>query len=231
MVYWFLMILCFIFSMAAQARVKSTFNKYSRVMAKADITGEQAALKILRLYSLPVRVEGISGSLTDNYDPRGKVLRLSDVTRNSSSIAAIGVAAHEAGHAIQDGVHYLPNTIRSSLVPLANIGSTGGPYLAIIGVMLNSYSDHIGLTLAYVGLALYLFAFAFYIVTLPVEFNASSRAIKVLGESGILDPDELKGAKKVLSAAAMTYVASAASALITLLRLFFIVGSSRDRSS
>lgn len=231
MFYWFLMILCFVFSMAAQAGVRSTFNKYSQVMARADITAEQAALKILRLHNLPVRVEGVAGSLTDHYDPRNNVLRLSDATRNSSSIAAIGVAAHEAGHAIQDGVHYLPNKIREALVPLANIGSTAGPYLAIIGVMLNSYTGRTGLTLAYAGLILYMFAFAFFIVTLPVEFNASIRAIKVLGETGLLEPDELKGAKKVLTAAAMTYVASAATALVNLLRLLAIVGNSRDRSS
>lgn len=226
--YWILMIVCFVFSILAQIRVKSTFNKYSKIRAKSGLTGEQAALKILEMNDLyNVRIESVAGSLTDHYDPRSDVLRLSEATRYNNSIAAIGVAAHEAGHAVQDGVNYFPNKVRSALVPAANLGSRAGPYLAIIGVMLSS-STNMGLTIAYVGLALYFFAFLFYLVTLPVEFNASSRAISILDESAILSPQELTGAKKVLRSAAMTYVASAATALVSFLRIFAIVGRSRD---
>lgn len=227
--YWILMIITFIFSIIAQMSVKNTFNKYSKMTAQSGLTGEQAAQKILSMNNLTnVKIEGVAGSLTDHYDPRSNILRLSQTTRYSNSIAAIGVAAHEAGHAVQDGVNYFPNKIRSALVPVANIGSRTGPYLAIIGVMFNAYSSA-GLTLAYVGLALYFFAFLFYLVTLPVEFNASRRAISILDSSAILAPNELIGAKKVLRSAAMTYVASAATALVSFLRIFAIVNNNRDR--
>lgn len=223
------MIITFIFSIIAQMSVKNTFNKYSKMTAQSGLTGEQAAQKILSMNNLTnVKIEGVAGSLTDHYDPRSNILRLSQTTRYSNSIAAIGVAAHEAGHAVQDGVNYFPNKIRSALVPVANIGSRTGPYLAIIGVMFNAYSSA-GLTLAYVGLALYFFAFLFYLVTLPVEFNASRRAISILDSSAILAPNELIGAKKVLRSAAMTYVASAATALVSFLRIFAIVNNNRDR--
>ncbi len=227
--YWILMIVCFIFSLFAQFKVKSTFSKYSQIPTSNGLNGERAALKILQMNDLTnVRVEGIAGHLTDHYDPRNDVLRLSESTRYSNSIAAVGVAAHEAGHAIQDGVSYIPNKIRSSLVPVANIGSMAGPYLAMIGVMINSFTN-LGMTIAYVGLILYFFAFLFYIVTLPVEFNASSRAIRVLNENQMLNPDELRGARKVLNAAAMTYVASAATALVSFLRILAIVNSGKRR--
>ncbi|HHT23929.1 MAG TPA: zinc metallopeptidase [Clostridiaceae bacterium] len=227
--YWFLLIPLLLFSLFTQFRVKSTFKKYNQIATKNGLTGAQAASMILNMHNLVnVRIEGVSGELTDHYDPRSNVLRLSDSTRDVNSIAAIGVAAHEAGHAIQDGVNYVPNKIRASLVPAARIGSSSGPYLAIIGVGI-SYSIEFGMTLAYIGLALYVFAFLFYLVTLPVEFNASSRAIKILNTSGILTSDELKGAKKVLNAAAMTYVASTVSALFSLLRIALIVLGGRRR--
>ncbi|HHU54154.1 MAG TPA: zinc metallopeptidase [Clostridiaceae bacterium] len=227
--YWYLLIPILFLSLIAQARVKSTFNKYNNIGTKSGLTGTQAARMILNMNNLHnVRIEGVSGELTDHYDPRSNVLRLSDSTRDVNSIAAIGVAAHEAGHAIQDGVNFVPNKIRASLVPVARIGSAAGPYLAIIGVVI-SYSVEFGMTLAYIGLALYVFAFLFYLVTLPVEFNASNRAVKILSATGILAPDELKGAKKVLNAAAMTYVASTISALFSLLRIAVIVLSGRRR--
>lgn len=227
--YWFLLIPVLLFSLIAQFRVKSTFKKYNQISTRNGITGTQAARMILNMHNLGnVRIEGVGGELTDHYDPRAKVLRLSDSTRDINSIAAIGVAAHEAGHAIQDGVNYLPNKIRASLVPVAGIGSSAGPYLAIIGILI-SYTVEFGMTLAYIGLALYVFAFLFYLVTLPVEFNASSRAIKILNASRMLTSDELKGAKKVLSAAAMTYVASTISALFSLLRIALIVLGNRRR--
>lgn len=228
--YWILIIPVMIFSLIAQIRVSSTFRKYNQVPARNGLTGTDAARAILDMNSLQnVRIEGVPGELSDHYDPRSKVLRLSDSTRNSPSIAAIGVAAHEAGHAIQDSVNYIPNKIRAALVPVANIGSTAGPYLAIFGIIL-SYTAQFGLTLAYIGLGLYFFAFLFYLITLPVEFNASNRAIKILNSSGMLAQDEIKGAKKVLSAAAMTYVASAITALLSLLRLLALVSGSRRRN-
>jgi len=227
--YWFLLIPVLLFSLTAQIRVKSTFKKYNQIATRNGLTGAQAARTILNMHNLQnVRIEGVSGELTDHYDPRSNVLRLSDSTRDSNSIAAVGVAAHEAGHAIQDAVNYLPNKIRASLVPVARIGSAAGPYLAIIGIMI-SYSIEFGMTIAYIGLALYVFAFLFYLVTLPVEFNASSRAIEILNVSGILAPEELKGAKKVLKAAAMTYVASTVSALFSLIRIALIVLGGRRR--
>ncbi len=227
--YWILLWGCFLFSLYAQFKVKSTFAKYSKISPRSGLNGEQAALMILRNNQLQqVRVEGTPGHLTDHYDPRSNVLRLSESTRYASSISAVGVAAHEAGHAVQDAVHYLPNKIRAALVPVANIGSAAGPYLALIGVMINAYSrTGVGMTIAYVGLILYFFAFLFFLITLPVEFNASHRALRILSESSMLTQDELVGARKVLGAAAMTYVASAATALVSFLRIFSIVNSNK----
>lgn len=228
--YWGLLLGCFLFSLYAQFNVKSTFNKYSKVSPRSGLNGEQAALMILRNQQLQnVKVEGTPGHLTDHYDPRSNILRLSESTRYASSISAVGVAAHEAGHAVQDAEHYLPNRIRAALVPVANIGSMAGPYLALIGVMINAYSRlGAGMTIAYVGLILYFFAFLFFLITLPVEFNASHRALKILSTSDMLTQDELSGARKVLRAAAMTYVASAASALVSFLRIFAMVNQSKQ---
>ncbi|NLJ94948.1 MAG: zinc metallopeptidase [Clostridiaceae bacterium] len=231
MIYLILMIVTMIFGLIAQASVRRTFKKYNTVPTKSGLTGEQAARKIIQMNNLDVRVEGTHGELTDHYDPRNNTLRLSESTMHNNSIAAIGVAAHEAGHAIQDGVNYFPNKLRAALVPVANIGSRSGPYLAFIGIMINAYASrgNFGITVAYIGLFLYLFAVLFYFVTLPVEFNASNRAITILNDTDMLDAGELKGAKKVLRAAAMTYVASAASALVSLLRLVSIVNNSNRR--
>ncbi len=227
--YFYLMILCFIFSLIAQSSVNNTFQKYSKIPARSGLTGEQAAKKIIQMNDLDVQVEGVSGQLTDHYDPRSNTLRLSEATRYNNSIAAIGVAAHEAGHAVQDGVNFFPNKIRAALVPVANLGSKAGPYLALIGIFINAYanSSDIGMSIAYVGVALYFFAFLFYLVTLPVEFDASHRAIVILNSSGMLNAEELKGAKKVLRSAAMTYVAAAATAFVSFLRIFAMVNNNK----
>ena len=172
-----------------------------------------------------VRVERISGNLTDHYDPRGKVLRLSDATYGQTSVAAVGVAAHECGHAIQHQVGYAPLQIRGALVPVANFGSTIAWPLILLGLFFNSQMSQVLLNL---GILAFSLAVLFQIVTLPVEFNASRRAIKILGESNLLYPDELSGTKKVLTAAALTYVAGAASAILQLLRILILTGGRRD---
>lgn len=209
-------------SLFAQFKVKSTFAKYSQIASQSGYTGEHAARLILEQNGLlGVRVERVAGSLTDHFDPRTNVLRLSESTYANRSIAAIGVAAHEAGHAIQHDTGYLPNKVRSALVPLANIGSTAGPYMAMFGLILSMQ------ILLNIGILLFGFAVLFYVVTLPVEFNASSRAMSVLEEQGMLNPEELRGARKVLSAAALTYIASALMAFASMLRLILL---SRNRN-
>lgn len=220
--FFYLILPALLLSLFAQFKVKSTFAKYSKVASSSGFTGERAARSILdRNGLLGVRIERIAGSLTDNFDPRTNVLHLSESTYASNSIAAIGVAAHEAGHAIQHDTGYAPNKIRSALVPLANIGSTAGPYLAMFGLILSMQF------LLNIGIVLFGFAVLFYLVTLPVEFNASHRAIRVLEEQGLMNDDELLGAKKVLSAAALTYVASALMAFASMLRLILL---SRNRN-
>lgn len=224
--YIVLIIPALILGLAAQFLVKSRFAKFNKERAQSGYTGEAAATRILRENQLHnVRVERTPGSLTDHYSPKEKVLRLSDATFANPSIAAIGVAAHEAGHAVQDATGYLPNKIRSSLVPVAQIGSTAGPYLAIIGLVFQSATGDI---LFNIGIILYFFALLFYLVTLPVEFDASRRAIASLDQSGMLTTDELRGAKKVLNAAALTYVASALTAVLSLLRLILLSRSRRN---
>ncbi|AUG57350.1 zinc metallopeptidase [Acetivibrio saccincola] len=211
-----------LFAFYAQFKVKNTFNKYSRVPNKKGLTGADVARIILERNGLyDVRVEKVGGELTDHYDPRSKVLRLSQVVYGSNSVAAIGVAAHEAGHAIQHSVGYGPLTLRSSLVPLAGIGSNMGFPLFLMGLIF-SFEP-----LMYAGIIAFSLAVAFYLITLPVEFNASSRAIRSLEDTAVLDYDEVDPAKKVLSAAAMTYVASAAVAIGHLLRLLLIAGRRR----
>ena len=215
-----------IITMIAQIGVKTTFNKYSRVRSHSGMTGREAAETILRRAGIyDVRVERISGNLTDHYDPRGKVLRLSDATYGQTSVAAVGVAAHECGHAIQHQVGYAPLQIRSALVPVANFGSTIAWPLILLGLFFNSQMSQALLNL---GILAFSLAVLFQIVTLPVEFNASRRAIKILGESNLLYPDELSGTKKVLTAAALTYVAGAASAILQLLRILILTGGRRD---
>ena len=207
-------------SMWASARVKSTFARYDRVRNFRGITGAQAAETILHQAGIyNVSVQRISGSLTDHYDPAAKVLRLSDSVFGATSVAAIGVAAHECGHAIQDQQDYAPLRIRASLVPICNFGSTISWPLILIGVLMgwNQF-------LIRAGILLFFAVVLFQLVTLPVEFNASSRALKILSSTGLLQGDENEGARKVLSAAALTYVAGAAASILQLLRLIILFG-------
>ena len=206
----------------ASARVKSTFNKYSRYRSMSGMTGAQAAERILNSAGIyDVTVCHISGSLTDHYNPSKKTLNLSDSVYGSNSVAAIGVAAHECGHAIQHQKNYVPLTLRTAIVPVANIGSTLAWPLILIGLFFNRST---GAMLINLGILCFSFAVLFQLVTLPVEFNASRRALHILGEQGILSDSELPYTRKVLKAAALTYVASAAAAILQLLRLVLLFG-------
>lgn len=211
----------FILSLLAQAKVKSTYKKYSQIRNSRNITGAQAAQAILKHYGVyDVRIEPCAGSLTDNYNPSEKVIHLSEGVYNSTSVAAVGIACHEAGHAAQHAENYAPNNIRTSLVPVTNFGSRFGLYIAFAGYFL-AYASYalssIGFYIIIAGLALYGLTALFQFVTLPVEFNASRRALRVIEDTGLLAGDEYSGAKKVLTAAAMTYVAALASALVNVL--------------
>lgn len=211
-----------ILSMIASAKVNSSFKRYSAVMSSRRITGAQAAFEVLRFYGITdVKIERVSGNLTDHFDPKSNVIRLSDNVYNSTSVAAIGVACHEAGHAAQYAQGYSPIKIRNTILPLANIGSKAGIPLAIIGIFL-SFEP-----LAYAGIIFFSFAVLFQLVTLPVEFNASKRALNVISDVDILSEEEKKGAKSVLSAAAMTYVASLAVSVANLLRLILSMNRRR----
>lgn len=211
--------------MLASARVNSTYARYSRVRNHAGITGAMAAEQILRRSGIyDVQVQRVSGKLTDHYDPANKVLRLSDSTYGSTSVAALGVAAHECGHAVQHATHYAPLSIRGALVPIANFGSGISWPLILIGLFMGGQMSSF---LINIGILLFSAAVLFQIITLPVEFNASSRALRILESSGMLYPDEVHQARKVLSAAALTYVASAASAILQLLRLLILTGGRR----
>jgi len=215
--YLILIVPTLLLSMWAQFKVKSTFDKYSKVQCSQGITGVAAAALLMRVNNISdVKVEAVSGSLTDHYDPSAKKLRLSEPVYGSASIAAVGVAAHETGHAIQHAVKWGPLVLRSTLVPAANIGSSMGPILAAAGLALSFP------ILINVGIILFSGAVLFYVITLPVEFNASNRAIAILRSNNVLTGEELKGVKKVLSAAALTYVASALTAIANLLRLILM---------
>lgn len=211
--YLVLVIPALIISLIAQVRVKTTFSKQSKKLSARGITGAQAAVNILSHYGITdVRVEYVPGNLTDHYDPKAKVIRLSDGVYSSTSIAAIGVACHEAGHAAQHATNYVPIKVRNTILPVCNIGSTLGLPLAIFGYILGFEP------LISIGLLLYAFIAIFQFVTLPVEFNASRRAMQVIDETGMLYEDEQSGARKVLSAAAMTYVTALLVSLANLLR-------------
>lgn len=221
-----LVIVGVIICLLASAKMRSTFQKYARVRSHSGMTGREAAEEVLRRAGIyDVRVERVAGNLTDHYDPRTKVLRLSDATYGSNSIAAVGVAAHECGHAIQHAQGYVPLKIRGSLVPVANLGSTLAWPLILLGLLFTGESSVMFLNLGVLAFSL---AVLFQIVTLPVEFNASNRAIRILGSSGIMYPEEVKDTKKVLSAAALTYVAGAAAAILQLLRIVLLTGRRRD---
>lgn len=211
-----------ILSMIASARVNSSFKKYSNIMSARRITGAQAAFEVLRYYGITdVQIERVSGNLTDHYDPRTNVIKLSDSVYNSTSVAAIGVACHEAGHAAQYAQSYVPIKIRNFILPVANLGSRIGFPLAILGFFLGFEP------LAMFGVIFFAFAVVFQLITLPVEFNASKRALSVIGEVDLLGDEEKQGAKKVLTAAAMTYVAALAVSVANLLRLILMVNRRR----
>lgn len=217
-----LVIIALLLSLAASFGVKGTFAKYSQVNNSRNMTGRDAARAILDrngLYS--TRIEHVAGDLTDHFDPRGNVIRLSDATYNSSSVAAVGVAAHEAGHAVQHAVGYRPIQLRNRVVPIANIGSTLSFPLFLLGLLLSIEP------LALTGIIMFTAVLAFQLITLPVEFDASNRAIDVLYSTGMLSEVETKQASKVLKAAAMTYVAAVAATAIQLLRLVLLFNSRR----
>ena len=224
-IYYFILIIpVLIVSLIIQAKLKSTFNKYSRIRNARNITGAQAAEMVLRYYNIQdVRIERINGNLTDCFDPANKVIKLSDSVFDNPSIAAVGVACHEAGHAAQHAENYAPIKIRNSILPVCNIGSSLSIPLLIAGVIFSFQP------LIWVGIGFFAFTSLFQFITLPVEFNASNRAINVIESTGILSYEEKKGASKVLKMAAMTYVASLAMSLAQLLRLILRYGGNRRR--
>lgn len=237
---WTILILIppMLFALWAQARVNSTYKKYSAVQSRRGITAHEAARQILDANGLTyIKVEHVSGKLSDHYDPKAEVVRLSDSVDGSTSVAAIGVAAHECGHAVQHAQNYLPVKLRTALVPITNIGSSISMWFIIIGLILVSVQQtaenmgmhNFGMAIAVVGILLFSLTTVFQLVTLPVELDASSRAMKTLESYHILEPDELPGAKRTLRAAAMTYVAALVSSLASLLRIVLIVLSANRR--
>ena len=226
--YWYdstyiLVIIAFALSLFASMGVNATFARYKKISSSRGMTGAEAARKILDdngLYN--IGVEHISGNLNDHFDPRSNVIRLSEATYSDSSVAAIGVAAHEAGHAVQHAVGYVPIKVRNAIVPVVNISTQLSMPLFFIGLLLNMMG------LAMVGVVLFSAALVFQLVTLPVEFDASHRALKILSASGMLSESEVGGARKVLGAAAMTYVAAAAATALQLARLLLLVNRRRD---
>ncbi|MBQ7448134.1 MAG: zinc metallopeptidase [Eubacterium sp.] len=229
--YWdwtyILVIVGAVICLAASARVRSSFNKYSSYRSNSGMTGAQAAQLILQRAGITdVSVIHVSGSLTDHYDSRKKVVALSDGVFQSASVAAVGIAAHECGHAMQHANGYVPLRLRSSMVPVVNFGSSLSWPLIIIGLLMNRYS--VGFLILEIGIVLFTLVVIFQLVTLPVEFNASHRAVNFLEDTQILDSNELVYTKKVLSAAAMTYVAGAAASILQLLRILLIAGGRRN---
>lgn len=222
--YFLFMVPALIVSIYAQIKVSSTFSKYSKVRNSRGLTGADAANRVLAQNGVEgVAVEHVSGDLTDHFDPRTNVIRLSDSVYSSTSVAAVGVAAHEAGHAVQHANGYAPMNIRKALVPITNIGSTLSMPLIFIGLLLPVQYDFV----VNLGIALFSLAVLFQVITLPVEFDASKRAIATLEQGGTLCGEELMGAKKVLTAAAMTYLAATFTAVMSLLRLLLIVAGRR----
>ena len=220
---YILLMLGMILSLAASAKLKSTFAKYRTIRSASGLTGEQAARRILQAAGITdVQVRAVRGSLTDHYDPRTKTVNLSQDIYGQTSLAAVGVAAHECGHAIQHAIHYAPLEIRSAIVPAANLGSTLAWPIFFLGLVMSARP------LITAGIVLFSLAVLFQLVTLPVEINASSRALHMLEATGILGENENKGARKVLTAAAMTYVAALAGSILQLLRLLILAGGRRN---
>ena len=223
MTYVYFVLPALLLAMWAQIRVTTTFNRYNKVTTSRGLTGREAARKILDANGLQhVKIEHIGGSLTDHYDPKANVIRLSDSVYESNSVGAVGVAAHEAGHAVQHSEGYVPIKVRNSIVPAANIGSYLAFPLALVGIFMAND------LLINAGIILFSAVVLFQLVTLPVEFNASKRAVAVLGGDAMLSRQEVHGVKKVLSAAAMTYIAAAATAIMNLLRLLVLANRNRD---
>ena len=222
---------CMIFAMITSANVNSTFKRYSQQHSIRRLTGAEAAQRVLQYNGVTgVRIERVSGNLTDHFDPRTNVIRLSDSVFSSTSTAAIGVAAHEAGHAVQYARNYGPIKFRAAIIPVTNLGSKLAMPLILAGVLL-SYLGSFSTLLVYLGIAAFGLSFLFQVVTLPVEFNASRRAMAAIEDAQLLTVDEQRGAKKTLTAAAMTYVAATATALAQLLRLIMIFGGGRRRNN
>ncbi|GAT17802.1 zinc metallopeptidase [Secundilactobacillus silagei] len=221
---YILVIVGLLLSMAASGYVKSTYAKYDRYRAQSGVTGTSAAEYILQQSGInDVTVHPIAGDLTDNYNGGNKTLNLSESTANSSSVAAVGVAAHECGHAVQDANNYLPMRLRTAIVPIANLGSTVSFPLILVGVLMGMNQ-----TLIHLGILLFSLALLFQLVTLPVEFNASHRALRILSDGGLLSADEVPMVRRVLTAAALTYVAAALATFLQLLRLIILFGGNRD---
>ena len=215
-----------VLSMWASAKVQGTFNKYSSVRSRTGMTRADAARRLLNSQGIyDVSIEGVAGNLTDHYDPRSKTLRLSESVYQSSSVSAIGVAAHECGHAIQDHVGYVPLRMRAAFVPVVNFGSHLSWPLILIGVIIGG----IGSPMVNIGIWMFVLVVLFQLITLPVELNASRRAVVLLDQNGILQGEEVSQTRKVLGAAALTYVAAAASSILQLLRLVILFGGRRDR--
>jgi len=222
--YFLFMIPCLLLSLYCSSKVNSTFKKYSQVRNRKGLTGAQAAHNVLSAYGVTgVRIEPVSGNLTDHFDPRTNTIRLSESVYNSSSVAAVGVAAHEAGHAVQHAQGYVPNKIRSAIVPVASIGSKLSWIFIFIGLLLPVQFNFV----VTIGIVFFSFSVLFALVTLPVEFNASKRALQTIEQTNMLYEEEYTGAKKTLTAAAMTYVAAAVTAIAQLLRLLLIFSRRR----
>ena len=225
--YLVLVLPCILLSLWASSSVKSTFKRYSTQYSARRITGADAAARVLRSYGVHnVRIDRVSGNLTDHFDPKANVIRLSDNVYDSTSTAAIGVACHEAGHAVQYATHYAPIKLRAAIIPITNFGSKLAMPLILLGILL-SFAGNLSYTLVYLGIACFGLSLVFQLITLPVEFNASRRAIRAIEETGILTSQELTGARRTLKAAAMTYVAATAVSLAQLLRLIILFGGRR----
>ncbi len=216
--YWWLLVPAIILGLLAQSMVRSTYQKYRRVKTKGGITGAEVARRILNEYGLPkVPVKRIAGELTDNYDPRSRTLRLSQNIYQGDNIAALGIAAHETGHAIQHARSYFPLAVRNTMYPVASFGSKLGPVIVLGGLIFG-----LGEPFITIGIVIFTFAVIFSIITLPIELNASTRAMQILRKGRHLTAQELKGARSVLNAAAMTYVAAALASVLTLIRLIML---------
>ncbi len=227
--YVVLVLPCVLLSLWASASVNSTFKKYSQQHSRRGITGADAAQRVLRANGVStVRIEHVSGNLTDHFDPKANVIRLSDSVYSSTSTAAIGVACHEAGHAVQYAVNYVPIKLRAVIIPITNVGSKLAMPLILIGLLLTAF-ETLSFGFVYLGIACFGLSLVFQLVTLPVEFNASRRAMQAISEGELLTEDEQRGAKKTLRAAAMTYVAATAVSLAQLLRLLVLFGGRRRR--